>query len=49
MGDELQPVHREAVQRRAENRERLLMNAHVLPLEASPASHGARISPLEQR
>ena len=48
LGDGL-AMHREAVERHAEDRERDLMNAHVLPLDASAASHEARISTLEKR
>ena len=42
-------MHREAVERHAEARERALMNAHVLPLEASAANFDRRISALEHR
>ena len=48
LGDGL-AMHREAVERHAEDRERALMNAHVLPLEASAANFDRRISTLEQR
>ena len=48
LGDGL-AMHREAVERHAEDRERALMNAHVLPLEASAANFDRRISTLEKR
>ena len=46
LGDGL-TMHRAAVERHAEDRERALMNAHVLPLEAGAANHEKRIVPLE--
>ena len=48
LGDGL-AMHREAVERHAEHRERALMNAHVLPLEASATSHGGRLNDHETR
>ncbi len=46
LGDGL-AMHREAVERRAEDREQALMDAHIAPLEASAANHEERIVLLE--
>jgi ABC-type glutathione transport system ATPase component len=46
LGDGL-AMHREAVERHAEDREQALMDAHIAPLEATAANHEERIVPLE--
>ena len=46
LGDGL-AMHREAVERRAEDREQALMDAHIAPLEATAANHEERIVLLE--
>ena len=42
-------MHREAVERHAEDRERAMMNAHVLPLKTSATSHEGRLNDHEKR
>ena len=48
LGDGL-AMHREAVERHAEDRERARMNAHVLPLKTSATSHEGRLNDHEKR